>query len=386
MNEHAAPVPITNDERRFQSETHSKFDPFFMDMVCAPLLKKIPESVHPNVISVITHLISWVTLFLAYYAWHFGPVGRSVLIIGVAIGLVGTITGDYLDGMQARRVNKSSKLGEMMDHWLDTIGAPLNTAAIALAMQMPAWILAPMHISNVMIFNAQLVLYHHKGVFVHPKASGSGGLFQTSIALVALSFLYYTVGRDNFWVDKFIITLGVVGVVLMSTNLAFFYIRLKRIVIRHFYFVLFCLGFSALYTWRVIDTLSFLLVIVFLSFRINGAYVMSTIIKHRFGGYDLGVAAWLLLILFTVFAGVPDTILGFHTPTTLTYLACAYIAIYNFSDFARHFSEFETVHGAERRVSRTLAELEIMDQRKAALSSTVEKQYASSGRDERIYR
>jgi phosphatidylglycerophosphate synthase len=340
------------------------------------LLERIPKSVHPNTISLLTHMISWLTMFLAYYAWRFSPVWRSVAIVGVAVGLIGTITGDYLDGMQARRTNQSSRLGEMMDHWLDTIGAPLNTAAIALAMQLPAWILAPMHICNVMIYNAQLVLYHHKGVFVHPKASGSGGLFQTSIALVALSSLYYSVGRDNFWVDAFIITLGVVGVVLMSTNLAFFYVRLKGLVLRHFAFALFCFGFSALYSRGVIDTMPFLLAIVFLSFRINGAYVMSTILDRRFSGFDLSIAAWLLAILLAHLLDAPDALAGINAPTALTYLACSYIAIGNLLEFARHFSELKTERGDGRRAGEARLETEVAEQKEAMVSPAIEKQSA----------
>ncbi|MBN1655925.1 MAG: CDP-alcohol phosphatidyltransferase family protein [Deltaproteobacteria bacterium] len=376
---------LSGEDRKFQCESHSKFDPFFMDKVCTPLLRLIPKSVHPNTISIITHLISWATLFLAYYAWRLGPVWRSVFIVGVAFGLVGTITGDYLDGMQARRTNQSSKLGEMMDHWLDTIGAPLNTAAIALAMQMPAWVLAPMHISNVMIYNAQLVLYHHAGVFVHPKASGSGGLFQTSISLIALAFLYRIYGRDNFWVELLIIGLGVVGVVLMATNLAFFYIRLKQLVVRHVYFAVFCLGFAALYTWGAIDTLAFLLAITFLSFRINGAYVMSTIINRRFNGYDSAVVLWLLAIYLAYLFGVPRTLAGYHAPTVLTYLACAYIVLYNGIDFTRRFSEFAPQDEIKPRVTRPRSEPELAAQTDPLVVSEIEKQYARRRRLESEY-
>lgn len=314
-----------------------------MDTICMPLLLRIPESVHPNTISLVTHFISWTTLFLAYYAWRLSPGWRTICIIGVAVGLIGTITGDYLDGMQARRTNRCSKLGEMMDHWLDTIGAPLNTAAIALAMQLPFYILAPMHIANVMIYNAQLVHYHHTGVFVHPKSSGSGGLFQSSILLVALAFLFLYFGRENYWVDIFIVGLGVVGIILMCGNLLFFYVRLKNYLIKHVYFILYCLGFATLYIFGVIDTLLFLLTIVFLSFRINGSYVMSTIIDQKFNGTDLSLAVWLTAIFLSNYFGMSYTVAGLNAPTVLTYLVCMYIVIYNIYEFTHHFSKLTSV-------------------------------------------
>ncbi len=59
---------------------------------------------------------------------------RALALIGAGVGMLLSMIGDSLDGMHARRTDQCSKLGEMMDHWLDAIIVPLTTLGITVAL------------------------------------------------------------------------------------------------------------------------------------------------------------------------------------------------------------------------------------------------------------
>ena len=80
---------------------------------------------------------------------------------------------DNLDGMQARRTNRCSKLGELMDHWLDAIHVPLANVGMAMALQLAPWAVVGVVVSGTMIYQAQVLHYHVKRVFIHPPTSGT---------------------------------------------------------------------------------------------------------------------------------------------------------------------------------------------------------------------
>src|SRR5262245_58845331 len=113
--------------RRFFAETGSKFEPLLIKTLCEPLLPRIPASVHPNTISLITHGIGWMTALLALSSVYLSPFARAMALTGAGIGMFLSMIGDCIDGLHARRTNQCTKLGEMMDHWLDAIIVPLVT-------------------------------------------------------------------------------------------------------------------------------------------------------------------------------------------------------------------------------------------------------------------
>ena len=156
-------------ERAFFAENGSKFEPLLIKTLCEPLLPYIPASVHPNSITLVTHGINWATAILALASPHLPPLQQAMALIGAGIGMFLSMIGDCLDGLHARRTNQCSKLGELLDHWLDAMVVPLATIGMSAALQMAPWAMVTVNVTVAMIYNAQLVLYHHSGRFIAPE-------------------------------------------------------------------------------------------------------------------------------------------------------------------------------------------------------------------------
>ncbi|OGQ83163.1 MAG: hypothetical protein A2289_02370 [Deltaproteobacteria bacterium RIFOXYA12_FULL_58_15] len=320
------------------AQSSSKLEQILIAKVCEPALSLIPRQVHPNTISLVNHLLWWVYAGLAYWAWNLEPVGRTLALVGAGIGLFFTMVGDCLDGMQARRTKRCSKLGELMDHGLDALAVPLTTIGITFALQLPAWAAAPVHVFTAMVYNAQLVLYHHTGHFVHPRTSGTVCQAGASIGYVALAICFWFFDRSLPWVDLAVGALGIIAIIAQLQYLAFYYGMLKKLVWHHLPSMLLCGGFAALYLNGIIDTLAFLMTVALVSFRMSGSYVLFTIIKRPFNGFDIGIAMWAVAIALAHFFVAPMSVGGNSLHNLLPYLACAYMAARNLIDFARHFS------------------------------------------------
>jgi phosphatidylglycerophosphate synthase len=325
--------------RNFFAEGGSKFEPLLIKMLCEPVLPYIPASVHPNTISGVTHAIVWTTALLGMISPHLSPLGRALALIGAGIGMFFSMIGDCLDGLHARRTNQCTKLGEMMDHWLDAIVVPLATAGITSALEMPPWAMALVNITAAMIYQAQLVLYHHTGKFVQPEpASGPEAQFGVATGYVALAAVFYYVKRSHPWLDTAIAGVAIAGVFVQLKCTTFFYPKLGRLLSEHFWFVGLCAGFAALYLLGAIGLPYFLFCIVFTSFRICGTYVLFTIVKERYDGKDLGLLCFLLGIGVAHYLGGTVQLHGVRLTNLLAALACIYAIGRNFQDFSRYYA------------------------------------------------
>lgn len=325
-------------ERAFFAENGSKLEPLLIKTLCEPLLPHIPVSVHPNTITVITHLIGWTTAILAVVSPHLPPFQQAMALIGAGIGMFLSMLGDCLDGLHARRTNQCSKLGELLDHWLDAMVVPLATIGMCAALQMPPWAMVIVNITVGMIYNAQLVLYHHSGRFVAPEpASGPEGQFGISLGYVALAGFFYYVDRHQPWLDLAMAALAAAATFVQLKCTAFFYPMLGRKVIEHVWFVLPCAGFGAAYLLGFLDLHVFLLTVVFTSFRVSGTYVLRTIVRERYNGFDGIIFASVALIFAVHYAIRPAPIGNLRIENLIAAGACLYAVTRNFWDFSRHY-------------------------------------------------
>jgi cardiolipin synthase len=296
--------------------------------------------VHPNTVSVITHVIAWMTAILAVSSVHMPKGQRSAALVFAGFGMLLSMIGDSLDGMHARRTNQCSKLGEMMDHWLDAIIVPLTTIGITLALEMPMWAIAVVNITGAMVYQGQLVLYHHTGKFIHPEpATGMEAQLGLSVGYVGLAGLFYFVARTQPWLDMAISALALFGIYIELRCNWFYYVRLGKLMRFHLLFVVLCGGFGALYLMRVIDLYAFVLALVCTSFRISGTYVLATIVRKPFNGNDFGVVAFLVALFGAHFALPAATLGPLPLPLALSYAACVYMVTRNLIDFSRHYRE-----------------------------------------------
>jgi hypothetical protein len=189
-----------------------------------------------------------------------------------------------------------------------------------------------------MIYNAQLVVYHHTGKFIHPDVtSGAEGQFGLALGYVGLAGFFYYVDRHQPWLDMVIAGVAIAGTIVQLRCSIFYYPLLKRLVVEHLWFAAVGFGYGGLFLLGALDLNYFLFAVVFVSFRICGTYVLRTIVKASYDGRDWGLVAFLLAICAVHYGIKPAPLDGVRITNLLAALSCAYAIARNFQDFARHY-------------------------------------------------
>jgi len=120
----------------------------------APLLPFTPWVLPANIVTLISNLFVYVGFLISLYYDH--PLSR--LWIGLSLFLY--LVGDHLDGMQAKRTNTGSALGEFCDHYLDAFnnGIILFTAFLVFEITNPLLItlvLVSSYLAHLSVFYEQ---------------------------------------------------------------------------------------------------------------------------------------------------------------------------------------------------------------------------------------
>lgn len=105
----------------------------------------IPRWLAPNVITLGGGLLILLATFIVI--WNlpafYGPVPVWVCLVAI-IGTAGFVILDNLDGRHAKAINNCSKLGDFLDHGVDSIADPLSVLMMAAITQggysMPLWL------------------------------------------------------------------------------------------------------------------------------------------------------------------------------------------------------------------------------------------------------
>ena len=338
-----------SNNSEFVAKAEKGLEPWLIKNICTPLLRLIPKSVHPNYISLAAHFICWTAATLAYISTDLTGAPRMLVLMGAGATLFSAMLGDCLDGMQARRTKRCSKLGEMMDHWLDAVHVPLVTVGLSFALNLESWQVVLVHITNTMIYNSQLVLYHRKKKFLFTDTSGVDAEVGVSLGYVGIGILYYFVDPQNFWVRVAVTVAALYAIYLQMKINFFYYQKLQKDAVHALPFVVLCAGFGALYLTGAITLLAFLLCVVFCSFRITGGYVQHTILNRPFSGFDLGIAASIVGMGAVHFFGDPNMLIfGFKLYKALPLFACLYMVGRSLWDFTRRYHEFQPEGATER--------------------------------------
>jgi phosphatidylglycerophosphate synthase len=320
------------------SSSRGKFEPLLIKTLCEPLLPYIPARVSPNSISLITHAIVWTTAGLAIFSSGQPPLGRALALIGAGIGMFLSMIGDCVVGLHARRTQQTDKLGALLDHWVDALVVPLATIGITIALDMPSWAMIAVNVSAAMIYNAQLVHYHHSGEFVHPEpVTGVEAQFGLAIGYVVLAGLFYCVARERPWIDMMVAALAIAGTFVQLRCSAFYYPRLGRLITEHLWFVLLCGGWGVAYWLGAIDLHAFLFAVAFSSFRICGTYVLRTLADESYDGRDYVLLGFVVAVLAVHFGLKPAALGGIRITHWLAALSCAFAIARNLQDFSRYY-------------------------------------------------
>lgn len=319
----------------FVSEGHTAAGRWIEESVCRPILERIPSSVHPNTLSLLGSVSLWAMLLLAFASVNQPPTERLVLLVLAGAAMFAGMVLDNLDGMHARRTQQCSRMGELFDHLGDALHIPMIPAAIGIAMEQPDYLLPPILVTAAMIYNAQLVLYHHTRRFIHPPTNGTVAETGVALGFVALGVLLFVAPRDTPWVDRGFTLIGVTAVLVQLRQNLFYYKRLGAQILGHLPFVALSAGYAALFYVGAIDRYALGIGIAFLSFRVSGAYVTHTLMNRPFNGNDWGGVVWILIIGLAHAAYGSVDFAGYGLGTLLVSMSCAYFAARNAVDFLR---------------------------------------------------
>ena len=96
--------------------------PFFKKYYVEYFFKFVPRCLTANIITIISTGFIFATLPIVYYS---NVISLEVQTILLVFCINAYTVGDHLDGMQAKRTNTSTPLGEFLDHYLDVFNGAI---------------------------------------------------------------------------------------------------------------------------------------------------------------------------------------------------------------------------------------------------------------------
>lgn len=155
----------THYEYRFTD--HSLLLRLLERAVFAPIVRALPRSITPNQITIAGQLAAAAAFAVVVFGRPLGTAGFLLLA-----GLAAFYTlADCIDGLFARHTKQTSRLGELLDHWLDALSVPLIVLAFGLALPAdPRLVVAATLVTSFLHFAT--FLHGFRLGFVHLGAIG----------------------------------------------------------------------------------------------------------------------------------------------------------------------------------------------------------------------
>lgn len=330
-----------------QAPAVSPIETFVLDRICRPFLAHVPESVTPNTVSWAGHFAAWTTFVLAASSSFVSRELGLVVLSLAGFAMMAQMIFDNLDGMHARATGQCSKFGEFLDHWLDAIHVPLTAAAIAMSLVISPVLLVAISLTAGLVYNAQLVTYRKFGAFVHPPTSGTVAQFFGALAFVLLGPYFYLFPRELGFNQQLILAVTLAAIVMHLRQAYYYWAHLRSAIVEQVPFLLLAVGFGLLYVAGHLGWMEYVLLNVFLSFRITGSCVLNTVLKREsYDSMDFGVLALQGLLYFSA-TRMPDALLGgLPLSSVLVYGTILYMILRNVIELVRAYPDFRP-HGAE---------------------------------------
>lgn len=124
----------THYEYRF--EDHSILLRVLEPVLFLPLVRALPRGITPNQITLAGQCAAVAGFGLVFAS---RPLGAATFVLLAAAALFYTVA-DCIDGLFARHTKQTSRLGELLDHWLDAISVPLVVLSLGLALPAAGWL------------------------------------------------------------------------------------------------------------------------------------------------------------------------------------------------------------------------------------------------------
>lgn len=348
---HLEPLPSGNGSRWLSWADSRRLE--VGQAVCEPVLPLIPASVTPNTITLVNHGCNWLLLAAGCSARSFPQHTVSLLVLAAVLNFL-CMMMDCLDGMHARRTGQTSKLGELLDHYLDAIHTPMVTGTAAVALNLPLWGVITSCVLGAAVYNSQLLHFHYSRVFV--ETAGVEGQIGTSFLILAAAYVH-TLPEAHAAHYLLPNAISLASLLVMSKLVLFFVVRYDNDVLLKFVqFMLLQVVPSFLHICGFIGEFPFVLVLCFVSFRITGSYVLHSIVYRPYSGMDQDIVYWMLAWFYSHVAMLQLPMNVFYTrlvPYTgdffygaslqdmLPYALCVHIAVKNVIDVSRELSRLK---------------------------------------------
>lgn len=135
MNEPEKKNTVTDSRKSatFSVTDHSRTAPFLQHLISDQIIKVLPAWFSPNALTLTGGAFA---LGSATLIWVFADEMRSGSLYGQAMMMLSAImlvsygVFDQLDGMQARKLKRSSNFGDFIDHWVDALIANQYTVPV----------------------------------------------------------------------------------------------------------------------------------------------------------------------------------------------------------------------------------------------------------------
>ena len=213
-------------------------------------------------------------------------------MLAAAVLIFAYVSLDNMDGAHARRTQQSSRLGEFLDHWLDTLnnGFVVLGACLAVGLE-PLLTLLVFSAATLAFFGVQLEL-RYTGVFRMGRIADIEG----NTAVSGLYIVIALFGNDIFFGELFsggptiatLIGLGVMGQALMTLGTAAGRLRDH---ISDFFPILLCL--ALLIAWLIQGSFSSMGILI-IAFFVNPVFTSRPILFRLLGRSTL-TADWVAI-------------------------------------------------------------------------------------------
>lgn len=207
-------------EHKYTVTDLSVLTPWFTKYAVEPLLRFVPWWLPANIITLLSNFCVLLALILTVL--YTAGVFKFWLIIPLLI--MAYVTGDSLDGKQARRTKTSSMLGEFLDHFLDifTNGLLVSMVLLVYGITEPAFIAVYLVISYITLSGNYFEQHKYRVMFFEKI-----GAFEAVILIVIVLSLGFIETSRSFLIKDVIAHISLFDIMLMVITFGSLY-TLKR--------------------------------------------------------------------------------------------------------------------------------------------------------------
>lgn len=274
----------------YRSAQQSILRPLYRRLFWNRVLDALPQSLSPNTMTLISTACCAASFVLAV------TLRESALALSTAAVLViAYLTLDNLDGAQARRVGRSTRLGEFLDHWLDTLNNGFVVLGACFAAGLPLLLTLGVICFGTLAFFAVQWELRHTGVFRMGRIADIEG--NTTVALLYATLAVFGADSLHFQLVPQLPTVAVlIGCGVMAQSIWTVLMAVVRVRSGHVDFAPAVFAQLAVVSWAAFGGLSLEIALV-IAFFLNPVFTSRPVLGRLLGrvtpALDRAVAAGL---------------------------------------------------------------------------------------------